>query len=57
MTPQDRKDIDRIRDNLVRGVPVTQADALWLLDMVEVLAWRVKNAEPPKAAWPSREFP
>lgn len=57
MTPKDRKDIDRIRDNLVRGVPITQADALWLLDLVDLLAWRLKNAEPPKAAWPAREFP
>jgi hypothetical protein len=57
MTPQDRKDLDRIRDNLVRGVPIPQADALWLLDMVELLAWRVKSTEPPKAAWPTREYP
>lgn len=45
MTPKDRKDIDRIRDNLVRGVPITQADALWLLDLVDLLAWRLRNAE------------
>lgn len=45
MTPQDQKDIARIRDNAVRGLPVTQADALWLIDMVELLAWKIKRAE------------
>jgi len=58
MNPQDLKDIARIRDNAVRGLPVTQADALWLIDVVELLAWKLKKTQEEQAPpAPVREFP